>query len=199
MSNDNPPRACLADFGFMTMVIDPGQPMSCSALLEGSTTMFIPPELLVPSRFGLKGWTPTPEADIYTFGFVIYQVCEHDRGYPLFTYILQILTGGLPFRGIGIAEMTMNVVQGMRPTKPENASAIGFSDSLWRFVERCWDGNMEWRPRITEVVSQLGRAAANWDGVMPPCAQVENIVPTSQDPVSDSMAHCKLQITILLS
>jgi len=199
MSNDNPPRACLADFGFMTMVLDPGQPMSCSAQLEGGTMMFMPPELLVPSRFGLKVSLPTPEADIYAFGLVIYQVCKHDRGYPLFTYILQILTGGLPFPGIGIAEITMNVVQGMRPTKPKIASAIGFSGSLWRFVERCWDGEMESRPKIAEVVSQLGRAAANWDGVMPPCAQVESVVSASQDPTSDSIVHCKLQITILLS
>ena len=170
MSNDNPPRACLADFGFMTMVLDPGQPMSCSAQLEGGTMMFMPPELLVPSKFGLKVSLPTPEADIYAFGLVIYQVCERDRGYPLFTYILQILTGGPPFPGLGIAEMTMNVVQGIRPTKPKNASAIGFSDSLWRFVERCWDGEIGSRPKIAEVVSQLRREAANWDGVMPPCA-----------------------------
>ena len=53
MSNDTPPRACLADFGFMTMVLDPDQLMSCSAQLEGGTAMFMSPELLVSSRFGL--------------------------------------------------------------------------------------------------------------------------------------------------
>ena len=76
MSNDNPSRACLADFGFMTMVLDPYQPMSCSAQLEGSTLMFMSPELLVPSRFGFKDSAPTPEADIYALGLVIYQVYE---------------------------------------------------------------------------------------------------------------------------
>jgi len=79
MSNDSPPRACLADFGFMTMVLDPRQPMSCSAQLEGGTVMFMSPELLVPSRFGFTESIPTPEADIYAFGLVIYQVCDHDR------------------------------------------------------------------------------------------------------------------------
>ena len=82
MSNDNPPRACLADFGFMTMVLDPSQPMSCSVQLEGGTTMFMSPELLVPPKFGFTEAMTTPEADIYAFGLVIYQVCEHDRGYP---------------------------------------------------------------------------------------------------------------------
>ena len=85
MSNDNPPRACLADFGFMTMVLAPGQRMSCSAKLEGGTMMFMSPELLVPPKFGLTDAIPTPEADIYAFGLVTYQVCDHDRGHPSFT------------------------------------------------------------------------------------------------------------------
>jgi serine/threonine protein kinase len=80
MSNDNPPRACLADFGFMTMVLDPSGRMSCSAQLEGGTVIFMSPELLVPGKFGITGLGPTPEADIYAFGLVIYQVCEQDRG-----------------------------------------------------------------------------------------------------------------------
>ena len=84
----------------------------------------------------------------------------------------------------------------MRPPEPENASAIGFSDSLWNFVQRCWDGQMELRPKVAEVVSQLKRAAADWDGVMPPCAQVERVVPACPEPVSDSMEHCKLCILI---
>jgi serine/threonine protein kinase len=84
MSNGTPPRACLADFGFMTVVLDPGQPMSCSAQLEGGTLSFMSPELLVPSKFGMKVSVPTPEGDIYAFGLVIFQVCEQDRNYRLF-------------------------------------------------------------------------------------------------------------------
>jgi serine/threonine protein kinase len=142
--------------------------MSCSAQLEGGTTMFMSPELLVPGKFGITDSVPTPEADIYAFGLVIYQVCEQDRGYLPFTYIVQVLTGELPFRGLRMGEIALNVVQGVRPTKPKNASAIGFSDSLWSFVQRCWDGKMELRPKVAEVVTQLERAAADWDGVMPP-------------------------------
>ena len=79
MSNDMPPRACLADFGFMIMVMDPTKPLSCSAQLEGGTMTFMAPELLVPSKFGLEDSFPTPQADIYAFGLVIYQVSELDR------------------------------------------------------------------------------------------------------------------------
>jgi len=155
------------------------------------------PELLVPSTFGFIESTPTPQADIYAFGVVIYQARDHDRGYPPLTYISQVLTGKLPYPGLGMTEITLNVVQGVRPRKPEDASAIGFSDPLWSFIQRCWDGKMEPRPKVAEVVSQLERAASNWDGVMPPCAQAEDTTSTLFEPESDSPAHRKLQILIL--
>ena len=91
-----------------------------------------------------------------------------------------------------MTEIALNAVQGVRPTRPGNASALGFSDSLWGFVQRCWDGQMRMRPMVGEVVSRLERAAANWDGVMSPYVQVECVVPAPPDPVSDSMAHRKL-------
>ena len=88
MSNHTPPRPCLADFGFVTMVLDPAQPMSCSAQLEGGTLTFMSPELLVPSKFGMKDSVPTSEGDIYAFGLVIFQVCEQDFGNWPFSSLL---------------------------------------------------------------------------------------------------------------
>ena len=78
MSNDKPPRPCLTDFGFTTVILDPDQPTSCSAQLEGGTLVFMSPELLVPSKFGMEFSVPTPESDIYAFGLVIFQVREQD-------------------------------------------------------------------------------------------------------------------------
>jgi len=74
MTNDTPPKACLADFGFTTMVFDQDNPMSSSLTLEGGTLSFMAPELLAPSKFGLKNAVPTQEGDIYAFGLVILQV-----------------------------------------------------------------------------------------------------------------------------
>ena len=88
MSNHEPPRACLADFGFMTMVFDPAQSMSCSAQLEGGTMAFMSPELLVPSKFGMTNSLPTQEADIYAFGSVIFQVCKQGWRYCDFSLCL---------------------------------------------------------------------------------------------------------------
>ena len=81
MSDDTPPRACLADFGFITTALDPGQKLSCSAQMEGGTMAFMAPELLVPKEFQKEDAIPTPQADIYAFGSVIFQVCEQNRRY----------------------------------------------------------------------------------------------------------------------
>ena len=74
MTNDAHPKACLADFGFMTAAIDPHNPMSSSLTLEGGTLAFMAPELLAPPKFGLKGSVPTQQGDIYSFGLVMLQV-----------------------------------------------------------------------------------------------------------------------------
>jgi len=78
MSNDSPPRACLADFGFMIAVPDPAQPIAHSAKLEGGMMTFMSPELLIPEEFGKKDAAPTPQSDVYAFGLVIFQVREQD-------------------------------------------------------------------------------------------------------------------------
>ena len=86
MSNDVPPRACLADFGFMTMVLNPDSPMPWSAQLEGSTMPFMAPELLAPSNSSTKDSVPTLEADIYAFGLVVFQVCGQDPWHQPFLF-----------------------------------------------------------------------------------------------------------------
>jgi len=166
VSNDTSPCACLADFGFITTTLDPGQKLSCSAQMEGSTMVFMAPELLVPREFQREDAIPTPQADIYAFGMVIFQV----------------LTGEIPFRGVQLGELICSVVRDKRwPDKPKDASAIGFSDPLWSFVQRCWDGDAKLRPDVGEVVTHVWEAAVRWDGLMPPCAQAENVTPDPED------------------
>lgn len=75
ITNTNPVSACLADFGFMTIVYDPSLEMESSKSIVGDgTTPFMAPELLVPSQFGLDKCTPTKEADMYAIAMVIFQV-----------------------------------------------------------------------------------------------------------------------------
>ena len=84
MSNDSPPRACLADFGFVTAVPDAAQPIANGVQMEGGTMTFMSPELLIPEEFGEDNAVPTPESDIYAFGMVIFQVRQQYYWYLLF-------------------------------------------------------------------------------------------------------------------
>jgi len=58
VSNDNPPRARLADFDFITTISNPGQKLLSSAQMEGGTIWFKAPELLIPEKFGKKDSLP---------------------------------------------------------------------------------------------------------------------------------------------
>jgi len=51
---------------------------------------FMAPELLVPEKYGKEDSIPTPQADIYAFGLVIFQVCEQYHGYLSFSYVLSL-------------------------------------------------------------------------------------------------------------
>ena len=85
MSNHTPPRACLADIHFMTAE----HQMSCCAPIKYNTMTFTSPELLAPSMFDMEDSTPTPEADIYAFGLVIFQVCDQNCEYrPIFIHFI---------------------------------------------------------------------------------------------------------------
>ena len=80
MSNETPPRACLADFDFITVALNHDYELAWSGHFE---QMFMPPEFLMPSKFGIAE-PMTPEADIYAFALVTFQVCERNLGCRLF-------------------------------------------------------------------------------------------------------------------
>ena len=87
ITNNTPPRACLADFGFSAMIHDPSLPISRNAQLDDDTFVFASPELLVSSESGMEiGLVPTQEADIYAFGMVIFQVLGYYCGHGPFYF-----------------------------------------------------------------------------------------------------------------
>ena len=87
ITNGTPPRACLADFGSLTMVVGTNGLTPCSTQSDDGVAAFMSPELLVPFKFGTKDSVPTMEADIYAFGLIIFQVNERNNVYARFLYI----------------------------------------------------------------------------------------------------------------
>ena len=53
-------------------------------------------------------------------------------------------------------------MEGVRPRKPEAAKRLGFSDELWRIVEKCWLEDRNARPGVEDIFSCLNDAVAFW-------------------------------------
>ncbi|KAF9781287.1 kinase-like domain-containing protein [Thelephora terrestris] len=143
ITNDTPPRACLADFGLSTFA---PSTQGVTTDTTGGTLLYMAPELIAPTLFGSSSARPTKPADIYALGMVI----------------LEVLTGAQPFseKGWVISEAACHVVSGERPAKPGNAEQIGFGGGTWELVEECWLEAAK-RPNIEQIRAHLIRIAAS--------------------------------------
>jgi hypothetical protein len=54
------------------------------------------------------------------------------------------------------------ILKGVRPKKPEGAKRLGFSDGLWRTVERCWLEDRNARPSVEDILYSLNEATEFW-------------------------------------
>lgn len=76
--------ACLADFGLMSIALDPDT-ADITSSTDGSTTgtfQWMSPELFYPREFGLSKFQLTKESDCYAFGMVIYEVISLQHWAP---------------------------------------------------------------------------------------------------------------------
>ena len=54
------------------------------------------------------------------------------------------------------------IMEGVRPKKPEDAKRMGLSDELWKMIELCWLEDRNARPGVDEILSSLKDATAFW-------------------------------------
>jgi len=104
------------------------------------------PELLYPGMFGLDDSRPTKQSDCYALGMVIYEV----------------LCGEVPYwdhKGNPIQA----ILDGVRPSKPDTATMLGFTDGLWWVTGCCWLDDRGERPDVKTVLFHLTHAAWAWD------------------------------------
>jgi hypothetical protein len=67
----------------------------------------------------------------------------------------QVICGHAPFLDLPLWTVAGAIIEGKRPTRP----AYGFTDSLWRIAERCWQHERKDRPSIGTVVEWLDEAS----------------------------------------
>ena len=171
-----PTQACLADFGLSTLT--PSAPGEMSTITAGGTPLYMAPELLNPDKYGEKNSRPTKPADIYAFGMVIYEV----------------LTGFDPFydQNFGTIQLICRVVDGLRPTKPNNAKYIGFGSGTWELVKECWKVQSKRRPTVKRVLAHLAGVATSSATVGPILKTPRNDIANSLNPNSYIMVPLKI-------
>ncbi|KAF9643932.1 kinase-like protein [Thelephora ganbajun] len=159
---DGTGRACLADFGLLTIAPDPTNVTSSNSFLQGGTCRWMSPELLDPENFDLKDNRPTKRSDCYALGMVIYEV----------------LAGRVPFSQYRGYPVVAKILKGERPGRPERAEGMWFTDDVWNTVECCWKPVPGDRPSIKDVLRCLERVSSSW---MPPPPRTR-VVPPTTDP-----------------
>ena len=55
------------------------------------------------------------------------------------------------------------IMRGVRPKKPYRADNFGFTDGLWRIVERSWIADTDARPDVKTMLYHFNHAASVWN------------------------------------
>ena len=156
-------RACLADFGQLTIASDTSQ----NSFLQGGTCRWMGPELFDPEKFGVKDGRPTMDSDRYALGMVIYEV----------------LSGQIPFRRDHDYAVVAKVLKGERPARPKGWKGSWFVDDIWDILGRCWESIPRHRPGAEDVLRCLKKVSNSW---APPPAETTAGLPTTESPLDST-------------
>ena len=126
------------------------------------------PELLDPDKFGADGDRPTKQSDSYALGMVVYEVSADGTvlvfGAFGLTMTREVLSGKSPYWGVtNQVAVIYAIVEGYRPRKPDGANSLGFTDELWKTIQRCWLADPNARPDVKAILSQLNHATWSWE------------------------------------
>ena len=160
---DQTGHARLADFGLLTILSDPRNPLSSGSYTQGGTIRWMSPELIAPHLFGFKKSRPTKPSDCYAFGMVIYEA----------------ISGKLPFHRHTDTVVILKVLEGERPHR-----GVRFTENLWKTLELCWASQPNDRPNIEDVLQRLEVVSNSPD---PPFPGVDEEVEEDSDDY-DSMS-----------
>ncbi|KAF9791125.1 kinase-like domain-containing protein [Thelephora terrestris] len=137
---DQTRRARLADFGLLTVISDPENPLPSSSYAPGGTARWMSPECIFPQNFGVKTSRPSKPSDCYSLGMVIYET----------------ISGNPPFHEDRDLAVFVKVLAGERPHRE-----LGFVNSLWYMLERCWMPQPSDRPSVENVLQCL-ETCSDW-------------------------------------
>ena len=104
--------------------------------------------------------------------------------------ILQVLCGHCPFVEIASDDLAANgAMDGVRPGKPNQAVRLGFTEDLWRTLEKCWEGDRSKRPGVDEILPHLNGATMDWYVNTVASKPGAPAAQTNQDPAVSNDGH----------
>jgi len=122
----------VTDFGFSTVFKD-GQMLHDKDRAMG-TVLYMAPEVLMMQEFDTA-------ADIYAFGLILYELVTELELFPEFDTIDAFVKAITKFN-----------------VRPPIGSLAGLPKSLETLIEKCWDKDMNERPKCSEVIDMLDGA-----------------------------------------
>ena len=133
----------------------------------GGTFPWMSPELLDPERFGASDDRPTKKSDSYALGMVVYEVRPGVSVPTLGVFeltICQVLSGNSPYWDVkNEGTLIYVIMEGYRPKKPDAAESLGFTNELWKTVQRCWLTEASARPDVKTILTHLNHATWSWE------------------------------------
>jgi serine/threonine protein kinase len=145
-------RACLADFGLSTMVLEFITPSYLTSSIRGNIRWAAAELFEVPEDDVEEAAVSlSTECDVYSFGSITLQVSNPTfRREISFTFrTLQVLTCKVPYYNVKKDHVVLGqVIRGKKP-EPPNESQI--APLHWEFIQRCWSPRAS-RPLVGEIV-----------------------------------------------
>ncbi|KAG1719937.1 kinase-like domain-containing protein [Suillus lakei] len=139
-------RACLADFGLSTLIVEFAGTSYLTSSMKGNirwaaAELFEVPEDDDEDQEGEVSVSLSIECDIYSFGSIF----------------LQVLTCKVPYYNVKRDNVVLGqVIRGKKPTPPKESQIVPVH---WEFIQRCWLPRVS-RPSVEEVVAFVSRGVA---------------------------------------
>jgi len=131
-------RACLADFGLSTMVLEFISPSYLTNTIAGNIRWAAAELFDLPKDENNTVVSLSVECDIYSFGSIT----------------LQVLTCEVPYYNLKKNDVVLgHVIRGMKPELPEGSHVLPLH---WEFIQQCWSSR-ERRPTVGDIVAFVAR------------------------------------------
>lgn len=142
-----------------------------STTFHGGTMRWQAPEIMAREDPSPIDSESALASDIYSFGWVCYEVDFH-KYCGLKTKLIprQIFTGQVPLAHLIDFQVMRAITEGRRsPRPPRTQGNDDIDDTMWQLIEECWAGQPSDRPSSGDIVIRISgaqdssMAVADWD------------------------------------